>query len=223
MNVKTLGFATLLCAIVSTAIAAPTFTAVPGGVQAGNWVWKIDITPDLSLNTNPADPGTPMAAEFGFRLTGAQLLSATITDTFAWDAPNPGKTIFGWESASGCDANGNPCGLQLNLSTGEIFAAYGSRNITTPGPTHFLTVMTSGPSTGSSSFSSTIQWLGATAYGNNGRVAQITGWNGTFYTTGPFDIFAGSATQSVPEPVSCSLLAIGAIVTTLSVNRRQRG
>ena len=69
MNAKILGFATLLCAIVSTAFAAPSFTAVPGGVQAGNWVWNIDLTPDLSLNTNHAHPGTPMAAEFGFRLT----------------------------------------------------------------------------------------------------------------------------------------------------------
>jgi hypothetical protein len=219
MNVKILGFATYLCAIVSTAFAAPSFTAVPGGVQAGKWVWNIDLTPDLSLNTNAADPGTPMAVEFGFRLTGAQLLSATITDSFTWDAANPGKKVFGWESTTSCNANGNPCGLQLNLSSGEIFAAYGSRNINTPGQTHFLTIMTSGPSTGPSSFSSTIQWLGA--YGNNGRIAQITGWNGTSYTTGSFDIFSGSATQSVPEPLSFSLLAVGAFAA-VGLNGRRR-
>ena len=221
MNAKILGFATLLCAIVSTAFAAPSFTAVPGGVQAGNWVWNIDLTPDLSLNTNHAHPGTPMAAEFGFRLTGAQLISASIADPFTWDTSNPGKQIFGWESTSGCNANGNPCGLQLNLSTGEIFVARGSRNVDTPGPTHFLTIMTSGPSAGPSSFSSTVQWLGAAAYGNKGRIAQITGWNGTTYSTGSFDIFAGTATQSVPEPLSFSLLAVGAFATLGSHSRRR--
>jgi hypothetical protein len=220
MNAKNFSFATLLCAIVSTAVAAPTLTAIPGGVQAGKWVWNIDITPDLSLV--PDSSGTPMAVELGFRLTGAPLLSATITDPVAWDTLNPGKKIFGWEPSDPFNSN-NSFGIQTNLVTGEIFAAIGSMNFTTPGPTHFLTVMTSGPSTGPPSFSSTIQWLGVYGVGSNkGRMAQITGGtSGGPYTSGTFDTFAGSATQAVPEPATATLLAV--VVFTISMRRfRQR-
>ena len=221
MNAKTLSFATLLCAIVSSAFSAPTLTAIPGGVQSGNWVWKIDITPDLSLV--PDSSGTPMAVELGFRLTGAQLLSATITDPIAWDTFNPGKKIFGWEPTDPFSSSSNSFGLQTNLATGEIFAAIGSMNFITPGPTHFLTVMASGPSAGPPSFSSTIQWLGVYGVGSNkGRIAQINGGtSGGPYTVGNYDTFAGSATQSVPEPVSSLLLAVGAIAT-FGLNRRRR-
>jgi hypothetical protein len=212
MNMKTIGLATLLCAIASPAFAAPTVTAVPGGVQAGNWKWTFDITPDLSLV--PDNSGTPIAVEFGFRLTGAQLLSATIADSAAFDTENPGKAIFGWESTAGCNANGNPCGLQVNLSTGEIFAAIGSTNFTVPGPEHFLTITAAGPPT---STSSTLQWLGA--YNANGIVAQVTGGSGGQYTTGSF-FFSGSATQAVPEPACAALASIGAF-TLLSSRRRK--
>src|SRR3954454_12056684 len=73
MNVKILGLATLLCAFVSNAFSAPTLNVTPGGVQAGNWVWNIGITPDLSLI--PDNSGTPLAVELGFRLSGGPLLS----------------------------------------------------------------------------------------------------------------------------------------------------
>lgn len=49
MNTKTFGFATLMCAIASTVLAAPAFNDIPGGVVSGKWVWNIDITPDLTL------------------------------------------------------------------------------------------------------------------------------------------------------------------------------
>jgi hypothetical protein len=221
MNAKTLSFATCFCAIVSSAFSAPTLTAVPGGVQAGNWVWKIDITPDLSLV--PDSSGTPMAVELGFRLTGAQLLSATITDPIAWDTFNPGKKIFGWEPNDPFTNSSNSFGLQTNLATGEIFAAIGSMNFITPGPTHFLTVMASGPSAGPPSFSSTIQWLGVYGVGSNkGRISQITGGtSGGPYTAGNFDTFAGSATQSVPEPATTILLGLAVFAVPMRRFRRR--
>jgi hypothetical protein len=220
MNAKTFGLATLLCAFVSTAFCAPTLTAVPGGVQAGNWVWNIDITPDLTLI--PDNSGTPLAVELGFRLTGAQLLNATIADPISWDTPNPGRKIFGWEIPDPA-SNNNPFGLQTNLLTGEIFAAYGSKNFTTPGPTHFLKVIATGPSAGPASFSSTIEWLGVYGTGSNkGRMSQITGLFGTNYTTSNFDIFAGTATQSVPEPASAVLIAISAMVLPQRRRRKVR-
>jgi hypothetical protein len=217
MNTKTFGFAAMLCAIVSPTFAAPTVTAVPDGVQAGNWKWTFDITPDLALV--PDSSGTPIAVEFGFRLTGAQLLSATIADPVAFDTPNPGKKIFGWETSDPFNSQ-NADGLQANLATGEIFAAYGSANFTVPGPKHFLTITASGPPT---YLSSTLQWLGVYGIGShNGRIAQITGgFSGGPYTTGNFDTFAGSMTQSIPEPAVAVLLGTAAFLLPRRVRRRR--
>lgn len=211
MNTRILGLAALLCAIGSPGFANPMVTAVAGGVQAGNWVWNFDITPDLSLV--PDRSGTPVGVEFGFRLTGAQLLSATITDLVAFDTPISGKKIFGWETPDAIN-NQYADGLQTNLATGEIFAAFGSQNFTVPGAKHFLTITAAGPPT---SPSSTLQWLGVYANGQ-GLVVQINGLNGTTYSTGNY-YFSGSATQSVPEPTAAGLAAIGAIAWPL----RRRG
>jgi hypothetical protein len=217
MNTKTFGFAALLCAIVSPAFADPIVTAVPGGVQAGNWKWTFDITPDLALV--PDNSGTPIAVEFGFRLTGAQLLSATIADPIAFDTPNPGKKIFGWETSDLFLGSQYADGLQTNLVTGEIFAAYGSGNFTVPGAKHFLTVITAGPPT---STSSTLQWLGAYgAGGSQGLIAQVNGGSaGGPYTTGDY-FFSGSATQSVPEPACAALMFFGAI-GLIGLRRRRK-
>jgi hypothetical protein len=216
MNSKILAFATLLCAIVSPAFANPSVTAVPGGVQAGNWKWTFDITPDLALV--PDNSGTPVGVEFGFRLTGAQLLSATIADSVAFDTPNPGKKIFGWETSDPSLGSQYADGLQTNLVTGEIFAAYGSANFTVPGAKHFLTVITAGPPT---STSSTLQWLGVYgAGGSQGVIAQVNGgFSGGPYTTGDY-FFSGSATQSIPEPACTTLVSIGAIALIGSRRRR---
>jgi hypothetical protein len=214
MNAKIFGFATLLFAIASSALAAPIFTAVPAGIQAGSWVWNIDITPDLTLI--PDNSGTPVALEFGFRLSGGQLLSATIADPVQFDTPNPGPKVFGWETPDPLFPNpAYGYGLQSNLVTNEVFASYGSINFTTPGPKHFLTIRTSGPPL---SPSSTIQWLGA--YSGTGKITQVTGQLGTTYTTGDF-FFAGTATQAIPEPASAAMIAIGLAVGSFSVRRRR--
>jgi hypothetical protein len=211
MNTKAFVLAILMSVLVSTAFAAPTFTAVPGGVQGGNWVWNIDITPDLTLI--PDNSGTPVAVEFGFRLTGGQLLSATIAEPVQFDTPNPGLVIFGWETLDP-NSNNHPVGLQVNTSTDEIFASYGSINFTSPGPKHFLQILTSGPPL---SLSSTIEWLGA--YSGNGIITQVTGLTGTTYTTGDF-FFSGTATQSIPEPTSIAVVGIGLAIVWCKSRRR---
>ena len=92
MNRNNFGPAALLCLVASPLYAAPILNVEPGGVQAGNFIWDVSITPDLDI----AGGSTPMALELGFRLTGAPLLSATNINPAEFDTPNPGQVIFGW-------------------------------------------------------------------------------------------------------------------------------
>ena len=186
--------------------AAPSLNVVPGGLQGGNWVWNVSVTPDLSTVSS-----TPMAVELGFRLTGSPLLSAVNINSSEWDTPNPGNPIFGWETPDP-SANNKPVGLQTNLGTSEVFSAFGSIDFTTPGAKPFLQITAKGPNNGGST-SSTIQWLGAYAVGQ-GRIAQLI----TSTTSANFDIFSGSATQ-IPEPASFALIAVGGLFTA---SRRRR-
>jgi hypothetical protein len=199
--------ALVLCA--NSAVAAPVLSVVGGGLQGGNWVWDIGIAPDLLLDPT----GTPLAAELGFRLTGSPLTSVTNINPSAWDTANPGNPIFGWEIPDP-SANNKPVGIQQNLATSEVFAAYGSEVFTTPGVKPFLRISALGPNNGGSA-SSTIQWLGS--YIMQGRIAQSTGPMGAQN----FDIYSGTLTQ-IPEPMSASLLAIGAFAASVSLPRRVR-
>lgn len=207
--------AAVLCLMVSPAFAAPELNIIKGGIQANNFVWDVSITPDLPM---PGD-STPMALELGFRLTGAPLISATNINPSEYDTPNPGLPIFGWETLTDLDpgpgVNLKPVGLQTNPATGEIFAAYGTIDFTTPGPKPFLKIITQGPGNGGPSLSSTIQWLGVYAMGN-GRIAQIL--SGTALN---FDLYAGIDSQVVPEPMSGALMAVGGVITTLGIIRRR--
>ena len=200
--------------LASRAVAVPGLTMVPLGLEGGNYAWRVDITPDLILAGGDAS----MAVELGFRLTGSPLLSVTNVNPSDWSPPNPGNVIFGWESLTDLDPgpgmNLKPVGLQFNLGTSEVFAAFGSDIFSTPGPRPFLKFLASGPGNGGSS-TSTIQWLGAYNLGN-GRIAQ-TVVNGAQN----FDIYSGFLTQ-VPEPMSAALLAIGAVAATCFSGRRKR-
>src|SRR5688500_7715240 len=215
MNWRMVATAFLAFQIVSPAFAQPQLTLVKGGIEAGNWVWQVDITPDLAL----AGGGTPMAVGLGFRLTGAPLLSATHINPSEWDTPNPGMVIFGWETLTDVDpgpgVNNRPVGLQSNLATEEIFVAYGSGRFTTPGPKPFLKIVAQGPGNGGP-LSSTIEWLGVYAVGK-GRIAQLV--NGTGQN---FDIFSGTSTQFIPEPTSAGLLCLGCITLGLKQSARRR-
>lgn len=193
-----------LCALASPATAAPVLNVAPGGLQGGNWVWDVSVTPDLAL----AGGHTPLAVELGFRLTNSPLVNVTNVNPIEFDTPNPGKIIFGWETLDPT-ANNHPVGLQKNLGTSEIFAAFGSINFFSAGPKPFLRITASGPSNGGST-TSTIQWLGA--YALNGRIAQLDTTSPFFSTN--FDILSGTATQ-IPEPADCVLLLIGSAIALL--------
>jgi len=240
MNVKTFGLATLLCAFVSTAYSDPTITISPGGVQSGNWVWNVSITPDLSLVSDGS--GTPIAVEFGFRLTGDPLVNVSNINPGEFDTNNPGHVIFGWETLygspshpEGIEAKCASCTITNTASfgghnasivsgtTNEIFAAMGSVNFTTPGAKQFLKITALGPGNGGPS-SSTIDWLGAYGSGSSqGLISQVSGGFSPNYTVGSY-FFSGSAVQSVPEPASAVLIATiaGGLLSLRSRRRDSR-
>jgi hypothetical protein len=213
MNLRRLVPAVLLCLLVSPLFAQPQLNVVPGGIQGGNFVWDVSVTPDLILGGG----NTPLALEMGFRLTGSSLVSATNINPAEWDSPNPGNPIFGWEMTTEIrPGEFFPVGLQSNTATSEVFAAYGSIDFTTPGPKPFLRVEARGPGNGGST-SSTIEWLGVYAVGH-GRIAQLIAGGSTATN---FDIFAGMSTQVIPEPASAALLAFASVVMTFGFGSRR--
>jgi hypothetical protein len=182
MSWKSLVTAGLICALASPAFAAPTLSAAKGGSQAnsyldanGNWVWNIQIS-----NSNPIPTGSSaLAAELGFKATNANSgivsnatnLSSGAGDDF--DTSNPGANIFGWETP-GTGTNGEPEGVQTNLTTDEVFSALGSQVYNTVGPHDYIQIITQGPSTATGrSLTSTLQVSGA--YSGKGRIAESTG------------------------------------------------
>ena len=139
MSWKSLVTAGLLCVVASPVFAAPTMGIVAGGTQAnghldaaGNWAWKVQVTPDLALV--PDASGTPVAVELGFTAssTGAvagqgNVVGADRVPTNGaggFDTVNPGSVIFGaWQTAGNglLDANSNnrPTGIQTNCVSGN--------------------------------------------------------------------------------------------------------
>jgi len=219
MNCRNFGFAAVFFVFASTASAVPTLNVTPGGLQSGNWVWDVSITPDFVL----APSGTSLAVELGFRLIGDPLISATNINPSQWDKANPGKVIFGWETLDP-SANNHPVGIQVNTSTNEIFAAYGSINFTTPGAKPFLKIVALGPDNGGPP-GSTIQYLGAYPVAQtNGRIAQnCNGGPGCFGGVANYDLYAGFATQGVPEPTTAVLAGAMTVFLAMSGQRRARG
>jgi hypothetical protein len=218
----------LLCAMAAPLVAAPTFAVIPQGQQAGNWVWDVQITPDLAI----AGGGTtPLAVEMGFRLAGDPLVSVTNLSPLVFDTNNPGLPIFGWEVKygippfpEGIEANCTGCTV-LNPaifgghaatvvpgSANEVFTALGSIDISVPGSIPFLRIVAQGPGTGGPLIS-TIQWLGA--YSGQGKISQSVG-----ISTQDF-FFSGTATQAVPEP-GCAMIVLGfsAISAVFGCGRR---
>jgi hypothetical protein len=131
MSWKSLVTAGLLCALASPVFAAPTLTLVPGGTFAsnhldanGDWVWKVQVTPDFTLL--PDTTGTPVAMEVGFTSTNRDLINADrlpTTGASSFDTINPGAVIFpAWQTAGNglLDANSNnrPTGIQTNCPSG---------------------------------------------------------------------------------------------------------
>jgi hypothetical protein len=230
MSWKSLVTAGLLCVLASPVFAAPNVSIVSGGAQAGtsnnldaagNWVWKVQVSPDAALV--PDATGTPMAAELGFTSTSAGTVAgqgnlinaARLNQATNFDTLNPGTAIFAWQTGTLLDAasNNKPTGIQTQCPSGacsnesrtaassvvgagnQVFAALGSVNFTTSTPKDFITITTQRPavSLASPNTSNKIQVSGVYGTGSaNGRLSQITGGTAPNYTTGNFDTFSGA-------------------------------
>jgi hypothetical protein len=139
MSWKSLVTAGLLCVLASPAFAAPNMGIVSTGGTgnssghlnaAGNWVWTVQVTPDVSAATVGDTSGTPVAMEAGFTSsstgggTQGNILSVSrnpASGTGSFDTLNPGSIIFGtWQNTTNglLDANSNnrPTGIQLNAN-----------------------------------------------------------------------------------------------------------
>jgi hypothetical protein len=218
MSWKSLVTTGLLCVLASPVFAAPNMAIVSTGGTTGtggssghldtngNWIWTVQVTPDLNLMPAGDVSGTPVAAELGFTTSStrsgdvpnqgkALSASQTAAELANFDTLNPGKSIFGFESNAGCNANGNPCGIQVGgAGSNQVFAALGSVTFTTAGAKSALDVIGQRPAVTPGNIVTTATIAVSGAYGGNGRLAQITGGtSGGPYTTGPFDTFGGAS------------------------------
>jgi hypothetical protein len=139
MSWKSLVTAGLLCVLATPVFAAPNMALVSTGNAnasghldaAGNWVWTVQVTPDVSLV--PDATGTPVALELGFTSTSnnalpqGNVLSADRTPTngaSSFDTVNPGAVIFGaWQTSGNglldAGSNNRPTGIQTNCASGN--------------------------------------------------------------------------------------------------------
>lgn len=161
MSWKSLVTAGLLCVLASPAFAVPNLGLVSTGNAnasghlnaAGNWVWTVQVTPDVSVGYVGDGTGTPVAAELGFTSTstrsvdvagqGNVLSASQSAGALAnFDKLNPGTAVFGaWQTAGNglLDANSNnrPTGIQIaapsiGTTAGASYTANSS--VSAPGP-----------------------------------------------------------------------------------------
>lgn len=198
MSWKIILSAGLLCVVASPVFAAPTVAVTNGGLNAqGNWIWNVQIS-----NSNPVPTGSsPLAAELGFKETISSLISAAALNSVTnFDTPNPGTSIYGWETA-GVGSNGKPVGIETNCASGctvnvpgnnpdSVFSALGSVAFSTVGPHDYIQIITKGPTATSPTSAANLRSSSLTmsgAYSGNGRVAELSGATAVNY-----DTFAGT-------------------------------
>jgi len=134
MSWKSLVTAGLLCVLASPVFAQPNMALVAGGSTAsghlnpaGQWVWTLQVTPNLAAV--PDASGTPVAIELGLTSssTGAVAGQGNVIGaarnpaggTGSFDTLNPGAVVFSsWQTSTNglldASSNNRPTGLQLN-------------------------------------------------------------------------------------------------------------
>jgi hypothetical protein len=234
MSWKSLVTASLLCVLASPAFAVgPTLGVVKGGTAAnnnlnaaGNWVWKVQITPDLTIVPAAAN-GTPVATELGLATSstgtvsgqGNLLNAARLNPVTNFDTLDPGTAIFPWQTGTLLDATSNnqPTGIQTQCLSGacstesltatssvagggnQVFAALGSVPFNSPGAKDVLTVTAQRPVVTLANPNTTTTVTVSGKYGTGsafGRIAQINGGTAAPFPVTNYDTFAGAFTRN---------------------------
>ena len=136
MSWKSLVSAGLMCIVASPVLAAPTLSVTYDGMDAGNHLWNVSVTPDVA--------DTPLAFELGFRSLGGNITNVQAINP-PLDTENPGNPIFGWETLTDVGGgNMKPEGIQFGNAGNEdeAFVAYGSDLLSAA--TDILTITTQG-------------------------------------------------------------------------------
>jgi len=188
----------LLCAFAAqSSLAAPILTVTPGGLNAGNREWFVDIAADPSLFSGG---GGSMANELAFSVDDpVDLLNVEVGDAAIWDTPNPGNNPF-----TGTETDG----IYIDFVNDNSFAAYGSAVVTSGDPTQFLKITTAGPGL------TTLRY-GTAASGdpNKGNLIAQAGQTFSGYT----------GVVSVPEPATALLTVMGILCIPACFRSRCRG
>ena len=183
MSWKLLASVGLLCAVATSAFAAPTLTVADGGVVSGNQQWLISATPNVATFV----PNSSLAAELDFTFHGS-IVSFTVDSTF-WNKPPidnfPGNNPF-TGTVTTTQIDNAPANDTLFIAAGsELFATATSHLIGT--------LVTSG-------VGGQLDWGGHTVLsGPNAYTQARIAQNGVNY-----DGITGSLT--IPTPPACTLV-----------------
>ena len=145
--------------LINSSVANPTLLVTDQGIQpSGNLGWLVQVAPDPSLFVQREQGlGGSLAVELAFEVQGNDLVSAT-SNVVDWPYQNFGNNPFN---------DGNSEGLLADLTTGTLFAAFGSEFFTAGDPINLLTLETAG------ALATDLSWGGHTL--REGTFAQYTG------------------------------------------------
>lgn len=178
--------------------ADPTVVVTPiGPTPGGNRLWNFQVVPDFTL----APGGTPLAVELAFAIDHTELVDVLV-NTAVWDHANPGDNPF-----TGTVTDG----LWVDLIGDRTFGAFGSIDLTTPGPVDLFLIETEG-------LGLTTLRYGVAASGHPSHGARISQLVGS--TAQNFDGHTGVVT--IPEPASAILTALGLVMASMAAGRRLR-
>jgi hypothetical protein len=193
----------LLSFVAQLSHSAPSVVVTPlGSTPSGNRLWNFQVVPDFLL----APPsGTPLAVELAFAIDHTDLVDVDV-NVAVWDNANPGNNPF---------TNTVTNGLWVDLIGDRTFGAFGSINITEPGPVDLFLIETD-------DFGLTTLRYGVAASGDPVRGARIAQLDITspFFSRN-FDGHTGTVT--VPEPTCLIMSAVGVAAVAVTSRRRGRG
>lgn len=207
MKFRWIGLIALLSSLfcVSFAQADPTASVSLLGFNGeGNRLWIVEIDPDESLFTDFPDVpdrgvGDSLAVELAFDIDGSPLGDVEV-ETTNWPFENPGSNPFTETVTEG---------LWTDEDEGLIvlFAAFGSKFLTSPDPIELMTIETLGGA------KTTVRW---------GEPASGDPLVGNLISQGGMEFHdSGGMLMAIPEPSTIAMAGF-ALVGALGLLRRRQ-